>query len=185
MKYSSHPSYPTNGNPSKPGFNSFKTEGPIRFSSRWTRDALIQATLDPRITRISACPVPVQSPPDVRLAFVVTSREAAEVRVLCEYSSGEFSPPPNVGRATYVARRQILKDPDLTVSRAIWAARHRYIPVPQIVAVTKRLREAPGGMLVTELHADTPMILAMACIGLVDLTWQGLRPEDMTASLRE
>ncbi|GEM_PF-6955979 len=184
MQYSSHTPGPTFGDRRNSGFNSFKTEGAIRFSSRWTRDALIQATLDPGIVRISECPFPVESPPDVRLAFLVSSEQTTEVRVLCEHSAGEFEPPPNVGRAIYMAKSQVLRDPDLTVSRAIWATRHHHVPVPHLVAVTRRLREAPGGMLVTAFHAEAPLILAMACIGLVNLNWQGLPLGDITASLR-
>ena len=161
------------------GFRSFKTSEPIVYTQRASRDALIQATLDRHVTRISPTPksqfVPV---PDAYFTFRATFGGKDCLVALCERSHGVTFVPsagPQFGLA--LGNSHILSDPLVTTARTIWSHRHELVPPIFELRLTRQLADKPDGAALIDLEAmfrDEPetwlgYLLALACRGTVHL----------------
>ena len=159
------------------GFKSFKTSRAIQYTRRCCRDALIQATLDPKVTRL----LPYGGPPGAPDAFFTFGVQIANrncLLALCDETNGETFPPP--GEFTLgltVNRESILSEPVLTTTRTVWSKREVLVPPSFSIRVLKHLAKDVTGLALGALEdelIDEPKrwidyIMAMACNGLVTL----------------
>lgn len=158
------------------GFNCFKSDGPIRYTRRCCRDALIQATLDPDIVRIFEPDAARTTPRDTFFNFGVEIGERRCLLALCDETNGEtFSAPSGFDLGICFSRDAILAEPALTTSRTVWSRRDVLVPPAFSVRVLRRLAKAGSGLKLGELEDDlidepkrwVDFVLSMACAGLV------------------
>lgn len=162
------------------GFKSFKTSRAIQYTRRCCRDALVQATLDPQVTRL----MPYEGPPGAPDAFFTFGVQIADrfcLLALCEETNGKtFQPPGEFSLGLTVNKESILAEPALTMTRTVWSKREVLVPPLFSIRVLKQLaREVTGlalGALEDEL-IDEPKrwvdyLMAMACNGLVTLDYR-------------
>lgn len=157
------------------GFKSFKTSRAIPYTRRCCRDALIQATLDPEVTRL----LPYEGPPGAPDAFFTFGVQIADrncLLALCDETNGKtFPPPEEFSLGLTVNRESILSEPVLTTTRTVWSRREVLVPPLFSVRVLKRLAMEPAGIelgaledeLVQEPSRWVDYVMAMACSGLV------------------
>lgn len=169
------------------GFTSFKTNGPLEYTRRCARDALIQASLEPEITSIDPGPRVNFGPPDTYFSFcVVTQNRSCAVALTDHTNSMSFSPPPGCDVAIAINRASVLAEPAKTAARTIWAHRETQVPALFSVRVMRRLRESPSGLRLGELEESlvhepknwVAYTLALACNGLVVIDYRSPITDD-------
>ena len=157
------------------GFRSFKTSRAIAYTRRCCRDALIQATLDPEVSRLLLYEGPPAAP-DAFFTFGVQIGDRKCLVALCDQTNGNTFPPPReFSLGLTVNKESILAEPVLTMTRTVWSKREVLVPPLFSVRVLKRLaKEATGlalGALEDELIGEpkrwVDYVMAMACNGLV------------------
>ncbi|QDZ10727.1 hypothetical protein [Devosia ginsengisoli] len=158
------------------GFKSFKSSRVIPYTRRCCRDALIQAALDPEVTRLFPYDAPAGTPPDTFFTFGVQIADRSCLLALCDETTGAtFSPPDGFTLGFCLNRETILAEPILTTSRTVWSKREVLVPPLFSIRLLKRLASDPGGVALGTLEddlVDEPIrwvdyVLAMACTGLV------------------
>lgn len=174
------------------GFNCFKSEGPVRYTRRCCRDALIQATLDPDIVRIFASDVARTTPKDTFFNFGVEIGERRCLLALCDETTGEtFSAPPGFDLGICFNRDAILAEPTLTTSRTVWSRRDVLVPPSFAVRLLRRLAKTDAGLRLGELEdelIDEPKrwvdyVLSMVCAGLVSCDCRHAITDDTNVAL--
>lgn len=161
------------------GFKSTKTAGiGIPYGRRWSANALIQASLDPRIEHIFACPEPSWS--DAQLVFGI---KLGGTRAFVAVHEDDDTPPDGV-EYICLSRSQIMREPIAGAARSVWAERDRKVPASDRVAILIRLHSTriTLGELISHFGPTSSNVVAnvlrLACDGevLIDLTI-GLTPE--------
>lgn len=161
------------------GFRSFKTSEPIVYTQRACRDALIQATLDRHVTRISPAPgnsVPVT---DAYFVFRVMFGGKDCLVALCDRSHGiTFMPRGGSQIGLTLSNNHILSDPLVTTARTIWSHRHELVPPLVELRLTRQLSGRADGVPLVDLEntfGDEPQkwlgyLLGLACRGTIHLS---------------
>lgn len=170
------------------GFTSFKCIAPIEYARRCSRDALIQATLEPEITAIEPLHAGNFGPCDTYFRFAVVTQGRRCAVALTESTIGtSFDPPSDCDAVVAINRASILVDPVKTTARTIWS--HRDIQVPPLfsVRVMRKLKASGAsglrlGYLEEEL-IDEPKrwvdyTLAMACSGSIAVDYRSPLTDD-------
>lgn len=165
-----------------PGFKSYKTIRPIPYPSRWHRDLLIQATLDPAIEEIDHI-----LPADARsgsLSLSVTAN-GLKVRVTAvREAEGLLRQSPDAAEIL-LTRSFVLAEPRASNARAVWATRNMTVKVGDRLRILVALadgRERRISDLVScirDADADPfEAILSLVCRGdlAIDLR-HGLHPD--------
>ncbi|MET3896090.1 hypothetical protein ABIB57_000014 [Devosia sp. UYZn731] len=174
------------------GFNCFKSDGPIRYTRRCCRDALIQATLDPDIVRIFEPDVARATPKDTFFQFGVEIGDRRCLLVLCDETTGEeVTAPSGFDLGICFNRDAILSEPALTTSRTVWSRRDVLVPPAFAVRLLGRLAKTDVGLKLGELEdelVDEPKrwvdyVLSMACAGLVTFDCRHAITEDTRVAL--
>lgn len=183
---------PAQSQDTRRGFNCFKSDGPIRYTKRCCRDALIQATLDPDIARIFECSAARTTPDDSFFSFGVEIGNRRCLLALCEITHGEpFTPPADLDLGMCFNRDAILAEPALTASRTVWSRRDVLVPPAFAVRVLRRLTKLGSGLKLGELEGDfvdepkrwVDFVLSMACAGLVSFDCRHPITDDTTVAL--
>lgn len=162
------------------------------FIGRWSRDALIQATLDDCVDQIDRWSGPLPSIPDAIFAFISVQQGQRALVVLCETTEADIPAPAGVQTARCVSRATIMRDPGLMSARAIWAMRTLAVPPAFAIQTMHKLRGAPRGLPLIDLQDEggtgpiqwPNFVMAMACTGLVTLSWRGILSDLTMVKLR-
>lgn len=178
---------------SKPGFRSFKTTGAIHYKDRWPRDALIQATLRPSVVTISQAAENLSAAEGVSLAFETAELGQRRLYVLCANAPEQSDASDGFQTVVYLARETVLREPRLSIQRAIWSRRGLRIPPSLLVSVVSQLSTQENGLSVAEFQpglcgGDHPLLdylMTMACVGIVDLHWSHFLNNETRITLRE
>lgn len=177
---------------SKPGFRSFKTIGAIRYKDRWARDALIQATLRPGVAAISQAAENLSAAEGASLAFETVELGQRRLYVLCNNAPERSDAPRGFESVLYLARETVLREPHLSIQRAIWSRRGLHIPPSLLVSIVSQLSTQENGLTLAELqpgpcpgdHHLLDYVMTMACVGIVDLHWSNLLNNETIVALR-
>lgn len=170
----------------RPGFQSFKTTGPIQYPQRWHRDLLIQATLDPTISAIE--PVAVQE--GCADSFCVHLTFGDRRRLVVAVRTDDTSEMPTIlaPDCLQIPRSFVLREPRCSVSREIWATRNAAIPAGDRIQILHALSEHPKGIALIRLMANVQprsndlveIVLALVCVGQAEVeTTALLSPESV------
>lgn len=164
------------------GFTSFKCTAPIEYSRRCSRDALVQASLEPEITAIEPLLVRNFGPADTYFAFAVVTQGRRCAIALTENTIGtSFDPPNNCDAVVAINRASILADPVKTTARMIWSHREIHVPPLFSVRLMRRLNAGPAtGLRLGDLEDDlvdepkrwVDYTLAMACLGSIAVDYR-------------
>lgn len=157
-----------------PGFRSFKTTVPIHYPQRWHRDLLIQATLDPAITRIEPLPPSQQAEHSLRICvrhadkclLLIATREAPAI------GADELSE-----NMVILPRSSVLAEPRCSVAREIWSARSVSVPTGDRIRILRELEDSAVGVPLAKLmdcvRGNVPdpaqVVLALACVGQIEI----------------
>lgn len=165
-----------NANPSgnRPGFRSFKTAESIVYPSRWHRDLLIQATLDPEIVSIEQAFREKQDSYYFGIFVLVAGirKLLVGVRDVNDLTSVDF---PTDGVA--VPRSYVLAEPRCSAARAIWSARSTLISPSDRVRILSLLSDRSDGvslgLLASQLvgceRDPIAVVLALVCAGQAEI----------------
>ncbi|MCP1561413.1 UNVERIFIED_ORG: hypothetical protein M2438_000417 [Methylobacterium sp. SuP10 SLI 274] len=164
-----------------PGFKSYKTIRPIPYPSRWHRDLLIQATLDPGVDEIDH--IHPTDAGDGSLSLSMTAN-GSQVRVKAvRDAGGPLRQQPDADEIL-LTRSFVLAEPRASDARAVWATRNLKVKVGDRLRILVALadgRERRISDLVScirDADADPfEAILSLACRGVLAIDLRhGLHP---------
>jgi hypothetical protein len=172
------------------GFISAKTSAAIPAACCLAWDALIQATLDPAIRRIDLIRSAHVGFIRVDIGAIVLNRDdgrflldivpARRIRDIDEEGLALIA-LAELGLPTlYLAADDILREPRLANSRAVWSYRLQPVGITMRMRVLSILMEngpMPLSQLLSAIRADRdpgPVVLAMACSDLIQLDLIGV-----------
>lgn len=167
--------------PAGRGFKSYKSDRPIPYTRRVSRDALIQATLEPEISELAPLKGSHGAPADAFFLFVVTTQGQRCAIALSDRSNGVmFDPPAGCDAAVAICIDSILAEPILTTSRMIWSRREEIVPPAFMVKLLRRLGRSENGERLADLEdvlTEDPIkwvdyTMALACRGLVSVDYR-------------
>lgn len=167
--------------PNQRGFSSFKCVAPIEYTQRCSRDALIQASLEPCITAIESLSGAYDDRAGVYFAFaaLIQDRRCA-IALTNDNTTSNIPVPAGCEQVIPISRTQILADPVKTTTRTIWSHRETNVPPLFSVRVMRHLRDKPEGLRLGDLEEDlggetgnwVKYTLAMACGGLLSVDFR-------------
>ncbi|UIY43422.1 hypothetical protein [Methylobacterium radiotolerans] len=170
--------------PERPGFRSFKTAVPIAYPSRWHRDLLIQATLDPAIEAIEPGPA-ARFDPEIFQFFI----QMAGVRQpLVAIRHADNLDGRVAGSGLVKSRAHTLSEPRCTAARIVWAARKIQVSAGDRIRILKVFDEAKASVPFANAidaavgHAVNPAeaVLALVCEGQLEIdVSQPISPETL------
>lgn len=160
----------------RPGFQSCKTTGPVFYSGRWPRDALVQATLDASIHSITQV-APPTGLDDAELALEIDRGHAKELRAYCRNSSGNLPIPQGCDSAVAVPRFEVMQPSTLLVTRMIWKMRSYSVDAGTVMAIRSVLLANGGNVTLLQLTEAstvdkrhiTNSALSLVCHGHLEL----------------
>lgn len=166
-------------------FVSAKTATPIPVRLPALRDALIQASLDPRVRSMAYIPSASVSSEAVKLDGVVVQRDdgryvldvvpARRVRDLKQEGLAEIALAELGLKPMVLTAEEIRREPRCTNSRLVWSYRQTAVPVGLRMRILLTLRDEgpmPLGDLLKSIQSDVdpaPAVMALACANLVEL----------------
>ena len=135
-----------------PGFRCFKTAAPIHYPSRWMRDALIQAVLDPDIETMSPSSTPIHAlPTPILFAFRTIRRGRRSLVLLAERAIDELDDLTADRQLNVVTRTQLAREPVCSTCRAVWAQSRLNVDAGDRYRAVERICEKPDGVPMAEL----------------------------------
>lgn len=154
----------------RPGFRSFKTPAPVPYPQRWHRDLLVQATLDPAVTRIAPVPAEAQLHDPFMLFVWFGGRRRLLIAVRDQAADHSASSQPD---SLVVTRSFVLQEPRCSVAREIWATRNVIVPPGDRIRILRELSEHAEGLPLSRLmdcirgrETDpVEVVLALICAG--------------------
>lgn len=157
---------------SLPGFTSFKCCHPIYYRARFCRDALIQATLDPRLLRLES--VAWQQESAAAFAFFADTHAGRCLVYISDESASDYLYSSALaGLVVTISRQEVLSEPRLSTARMIWSHRQRIVPLTVQIAVLRMLSNRSEPLSLGELEERlgethekiTESVLALVCRG--------------------
>jgi hypothetical protein len=129
----------------------------------------------------------------VSLAFETVELGQRRRYVLCANAPEQSDASDGFTSVLYLPRETVLREPRLSIQRAIWSRRGLQIPPSLLVSVVSQLSIQENGLSFAELQpglvqGDHPLLdylMAMACVGIVDLHWSQFLNKETRISLRE
>jgi hypothetical protein len=157
---------------------------PIPVSHHLVRDALAQAALDPAVRSIEYLPA-IQVSMAAKVDAIVLDRDDGRYHL----EIPEAKPRRSIARTLIVAQvlldlgfrphvrteSDILREPNCTNARTVWAHANHPVPVGLRLQVLDTLTDdgaMPLGELLSRLRSDrdpAPSVMAMACLNLIEL----------------
>ncbi|WP_238225494.1 hypothetical protein [Methylorubrum aminovorans] len=142
----------------------------MAYPQRWHRDLLVQATLDPAVSRIAPVPAEAQlhAPFTIFVWFGGKRRLLIAVRDQADVHSASSQPDSLV-----VTRSFVLQEPRCSVAREIWATRNVIVPPGDRIRILRELSEHAEGLPLGRLmdcvrgrETDpVEVVLALICAG--------------------
>lgn len=167
------------------GFRSFKTAAPMHYPSRWHRDLLIQATLDPAIEAIEPGPAGRCDAYAFRIFVLVAGVRRLLIAVRDMDDASERNA---VADGFPIPRSYILSEPRCSAARTVWSARTTPVPAGDRLRVLRLFDDgATDVTLSTAADAvsgrsvdPTEAVLALVCAGQLEIDLrQPLSPETL------
>lgn len=162
----------------RPGFTSFKCK-PLLYPRRCCRDFLVLATLDPSTLQIEADQDRGDRPRDCFFAVKLIRETSQLVVMLCEETVGPW-PLSRSGLHGLSISRQSLNVPAVETARMVWSRRRLRVDPSYSLMVQARLETHKSislgealGLPGQEPQSHADWVMAMACVGLINLHFDG------------